>query len=278
MFQFAVTKGRSVVVRDGQVFDLASALNDESLSDPMCAIGNFERIARLDFANSVPIGSVEDVTFELPIPRPRQVFAVGLNYHEHAAESNMEAPPAPLIFTKYPSCLTGPFDDIRLSGDFVDWEGELVVVIATECANVASSDAWSVIAGVTVGQDISDRVVQFTGTPPQFTMGKSFRTFGPVGPTIVPVSSLDNPDDLLLECFINGEKMQSARTSEMIFSVAEQIAYITSICDLYPGDLIFTGTPSGIGASRGQFLKAGDEIVTTIEHVGTIRNTVRAKD
>jgi 2-keto-4-pentenoate hydratase/2-oxohepta-3-ene-1,7-dioic acid hydratase in catechol pathway len=278
MFEFAVVAGRSAVIRDGHVFDLATAAADDAFRDPMHAIAHFEEVTQIAVGAKEAIGDASHFRFELPVPRPRQVFAIGLNYQEHATESQMEAPPAPLIFTKYPSCLTGPFDDVVLSSDFVDWEGELVVVIGQQCANVSRNDAWSVVAGVSVGQDISDRVTQFTGTPPQFSMGKSYRTFGPIGPTIVPVNAIGNPDDLLLECFINGEKMQSARTSEMIFSVSEQIAYITSICDLYPGDLIFTGTPSGIGASRGRFLKAGDEIVTTIEHVGTIRNVVRGRE
>lgn len=275
MFHFAVVNGRSAIVQGDQVFDLATAAGHEALSDPMYAIANFGEILSLTGNASESLGKLEDVRLDLPIPRPRQVFAIGLNYHEHAAESNMEAPPSPLVFTKYPSCLTGPFDDVTLSGDFVDWEGELVVVIGHQCSNVSADEAWSVVAGLSVGQDISDRVVQFTGTPPQFSMGKSFRSFGPLGPVVVPVAAVENPDDLLLQCWVNGELMQSARTSEMIFSVSEQISYISSICDLYPGDVIFTGTPSGIGAGRGRFLKAGDTVETSIEGIGTIRNVMR---
>lgn len=133
-------------------------------------------------------------------------------------------------------------------------------------------DAWSVVAGLTLGQDISDRVVQFTGAPPQFGLGKSFPGYGPTGPALVSLDSFANPDDIGLWCEVNGERMQDARTTELIFSIPVLVAYLSSICTLYPGDLIFTGTPSGIGAARGQFLVPGDDIVTGAEVIGELRN------
>ena len=274
MFQLGTLRGRAVLLREHRAFDLAELTGDESLASPLQAVARFSELHALSDQLQTGSGSEFDVSeLDAPIPQPRQVFAIGLNYYEHAAESQMEPPPAPLTFTKFPSCIAAPNVKVELSGAFVDWEAELVVVIGTECRHVSEADAWSVVAGLAVGQDISDRVVQFTGTPPQFGLGKSFETYGPFGPAIVSLDSVENPDDLELRCTVNGEQMQSARTSEMIFSVSQQIAYLSSICRLFPGDVIFTGTPSGIGASRGQFLKDGDVIVSSVVGVGEISNT-----
>src|SRR5690606_9498749 len=138
--------------------------------------------------------------------------------------------------------------DVPLSGERVDWEAELVVVIGEECAAVAPGEAWNVVAGLMLGQDISDRQVQRAGSQPQFSLGKSFRNYGPTGPAIVPVDAFDDPDDIGLWCDVGGERMQDARSSLLIFPVATLVSYLSSICRLSPGDLIFTGTPAGVGA------------------------------
>ena len=222
---------------------------------------------------SPPDGSVADTELDAPIPRPRQVFGIGINYADHAAESGIQAPPAPLTFTKFPSSIAGPTSDVPLSGEMVDWEVELVVVIGRNCAYVPAEEAWDVVAGLTLGQDISDRLVQMTGTPPQFSLGKSFPSYAPIGPAVVSVDGLADPMDLALWCDVSGERMQDSRSSHLIFTIPTLVAYLSSICTLEVGDLIFTGTPDGVGMARGRFLAAGDVIVSGAEGIGELRNT-----
>jgi 2-keto-4-pentenoate hydratase/2-oxohepta-3-ene-1,7-dioic acid hydratase in catechol pathway len=155
----------------------------------------------------------------------------------------------------------------------VDWEVELVVVVGRTAHHVGIDDAWSYVAGLTVGQDYSEREVQQSGPLPQFSMGKSFPQFGPTGPWLVTVDEFDNRDDLELECTINGETVQKARTSAMITPVPQLIQQLSAVCPLFPGDLIFTGTPSGVGMARTppRYLKPGDVVVSRIENIGEIR-------
>lgn len=207
-----------------------------------------------------------------PVPRAQKVFAIGLNYRSHAEESNMAIPPSPMTFTKFPTCLVGPTTDIVLSGAAVDWEVELVAVIGTGGRNISRDDAWSHVAGLTLGQDISDRVVQLTGAPPQFSMGKSFDTFGPIGPAVVSVDAFPEPDNVGLWCDVAGERMQTARSDDLIFSVPAIIEYLSAICTLTAGDLIFTGAPSGVGGSRGRFLQDGEMLDSGAEVIGTLHN------
>jgi len=184
----------------------------------------------------------DDVSPGPPRPRPPQVFAVGLNYREHAAEGNYTGSTIPSISTKFPTCITGQNASIRVPSHRVDWEIELVAVIGEQAYRVSRDRAWSHVAGLTVGQDISARDVQLAGTSPQFSLGKSFPGFGPVGPWLVTPDELVDPDDLLLRCSLNGEVVQEARTSEMVQSVPDLVAHISSVCPLLPGDLIFTGS------------------------------------
>jgi 2-keto-4-pentenoate hydratase/2-oxohepta-3-ene-1,7-dioic acid hydratase in catechol pathway len=212
--------------------------------------------------------------FGPPAPGPRQVFAVALNYPEHAAEGGFTAPDTPLIFTKYPTCLVGARAEVALPTPMVDWEVELVAVVGKQGAHVAEADAWSHIAGVTVGQDLSARDVQRRGPAPQFSLGKSFPGFGPTGPWLVTTDEF-GPRDVQLDCVLNGESVQSETSAAMIFSVPQLIAYISAITPILPGDLLFTGTPSGVGARRDppRFLRAGDQLVSRIEGVGEIFQT-----
>ena len=212
-----------------------------------------------------------------PSPNPKQVFAVGLNYAGHAAESGMALPEVPAVFTKFPASLGAPNADVVLSGPMVDWEVELVVVIGRAAAHVTADDAWDHIAGLCVGQDISDRMVQFAAGA-QFSLGKSFRSFGPTGPWLVTPDEFANPNDLGIGCSIDGETVQDDRTSDLIFDVPELIQRLSAIVDLWPGDLIFTGTPAGVGVTRqpARFLEAGQILESWIEGIGTIRNTIVA--
>ncbi|GAA4890116.1 fumarylacetoacetate hydrolase family protein [Actinomycetospora straminea] len=228
-----------------------------------------------DLAAAVPLdpGALGPVA-----PRPPQVFAVGLNYRDHAAESGMALPTTPLVFTKYASSFTGPHGDIRLSPGDVDWEVELVAVIGTGGHRIPADRGWDHVAGLTVGQDLSDRVTQFAAPPPQFGLGKSYPGFSPMGPALVTVDELRaaglDPDDLELGCLVNGESVQKGRTGAMIFSVPDLVAELSAIVTLLPGDVVFTGTPAGIGAGRTppRFLGAGDELVTWCAGIGQMQH------
>jgi 2-keto-4-pentenoate hydratase/2-oxohepta-3-ene-1,7-dioic acid hydratase in catechol pathway len=208
-----------------------------------------------------------------PSPAPRQVFAVALNYRDHAAETGVKAPDDPLIFPKYVSAFTGPITEVRLPEGNVDWECELVAVISRSGHEVPVEDAWSYVAGVTVGNDLSERVLQRRGPVPQFGLGKSYPGFAPTGPVLVTPDSLDDPDDLAIGCDVNGQPMQNARTSDMIFSVPALISFISNVVTLMPGDVIFTGTPPGVGAGRNPpvFLEPGDHLRSWIEGIGELQ-------
>ena len=211
-----------------------------------------------------------------PSPRPRQVFAIGLNYVEHAREAGFALPTLPVVFTKFPSCIVGPNQDMSLPQGNVDWEVELVVVIGAHAQGIDEAQAWAVVAGLTVGQDLSERVLQHSGPAPQFGLAKSFPGFGPTGPVLVTPDEFANPDDLEIGCTLTGETMQMGRTSGMLFNVPTLIAWLSKVTPLFPGDLIFTGTPSGIGASRTppRFLRPGDDLASRIEGIGTIRQRI----
>jgi 2-keto-4-pentenoate hydratase/2-oxohepta-3-ene-1,7-dioic acid hydratase in catechol pathway len=215
-----------------------------------------------------------------PAPGPRQIFAIGLNYHDHAGESGFEIPKDPLVFTKYATSLAGPRETVTLPGGSVDWEVELVAVIGAEARRVPEGRAWEFVAGLMVGQDLSEREMQHSGPAPQFGLAKSFPGFSPVGPALVTPDELDNRDDLALECDIDGEVVQRGRTSQMIFSVPELVARLSAVLPLLPGDLIFTGTPAGVGAGRKppRFLRAGERLRSRIEGIGEIEQEFVATD
>ena len=210
-----------------------------------------------------------------PTPAPSQVFAIGLNYVEHAAESHFAVPDTfPPVFTKFRTSLSGPQTTVVIpEGGNVDWEVELVAVIGRRADRVAAADAWSYVAGLTAGQDISERIVQLSGPAPQFSLGKSFPGFAPTGPWVVTVDEFDNPDDLELTCAVDGETMQRGRTRDFVFSVSKLIEGLSRVTPLLPGDIIFCGTPPGVGVGRDpqRFLRPGEELVSHVEGVGELR-------
>ena len=265
--------GRAVLIHGDGIVDIAAASNGALPADPQLALRALGRGACASPSASPSADAPLDVhALQAPVPRPRQVFAIGLNYAAHAAEAGLERPTFPPTFTKFPTCLTGPDATVELPSEFVDWEVELVVVIGRHAYEVAAGDGWSHVAGLTVGQDLSERIVQTRPPAPQFSLGKSFPGFGPIGPWVVTPDELDDPDDLALGCTVNGEEVQKSRTSDLIFGVDALIHHLSSITPLLPGDLIFTGTPSGVGGTRTppRFLAPGDELVSTIEGIGTI--------
>lgn len=216
---------------------------------------------------------IDEARLGSPVPAPRQVFAIGLNYRAHAEESGMAIPTVPATFTKFPASLTGPFDDVVLSGGSVDWEVELVAVVGRRADRVAEADGWAHVAGVAVGQDVSDRTLQFAAGG-QFSLGKSYRGYGPIGPWLVTPDELADPDDVALGCAIDGEVVQDARSSDLVFGVAQLIAELSAVLPLLPGDVIFTGTPAGVGFTRQppRFLQPGETVESWVEGVGRIRN------
>lgn len=274
--RLANLRGRAALLVGDAVADVERASGGRFGADPMAALRDWDALA--SWAAGLGAGAATDALDESalgpPVPQPAKIFAIGLNYKSHAQEAGLPLPGKPMVFTKFRNCLAGPRADVRLSSDFVDWEVELVVVVGRGGKAVGEAQALAHVAGYAVGQDISDRKLQFSDQPPQFSMGKSLDTFGPFGPAVVALDALRDPNDLALSCDVAGERMQEARTSDMVFSVPELIAYLSGLCPLEPGDIIFTGTPSGVGSVRQprRYLQAGEEIVSTIEGLGTLRN------
>lgn len=280
-FRLANVDGRAALVFGDTYVDLETLSGGAFGPDPMAALGRVAELSELAAtrADHAPTGSLADAVLGAPVPRPRNCFAIGLNYQSHADESGMAVPEVPLTFTKFPSCIVGPEATVELRSDAVDYEGELVVVIGTAGRDIPVSAAWKHVAGLTIGQDISDRPAQFAASPPHFDLGKSFDTFGPMGPVLVSVDEFENPDDLRITTLINGEIRQDSSTAMMIFDVPTLVSYLSRFTTLQPGDVIFSGTPDGIGMATGQFLVDGDIITTTIAGIGTMTNPcVRVSD
>ena len=273
-FTFANINDRSALVQGEAFFDLAIITNGAVSSDPMKAIQNSDLLhhyaTQLDDYESS--GLIAEANVCAPIPRPRNSFGVGLNYQLHVEEAASKTPNTPMVFTKFPSCISGPTDDVIMRSDECDYEGELLVVIGKNGKDIAKEEAWSHILGLSVGQDFSDRGVQYKDHPAQFNLGKSFDTFGPTGPHLVSTDSFADPNDLEIVTTVNGDVRQRDRTSNMIFDIPTLISYISSITSLAVGDIIFSGTPEGVGFRNGSFLKDGDIVETTIEGIGTMRN------
>ncbi|WP_089104178.1 fumarylacetoacetate hydrolase family protein [Streptomyces hyaluromycini] len=210
-----------------------------------------------------------------PAPAPPQLFGVGVNYREHAEETKLDTPDKfPPVFTKFRTSISGPVTTVTLpEGGHTDWEVELVVVIGRRAERVSAADAWSYVAGLTVGQDISERIRQIEGPAPQFSLGKSLPGFTPIGPWVVTVDEFENPDDLELGCAIDGETVQHSRTGNLIFSVPRLIEGLSATLALLPGDVIFTGTPAGVGIGRNppRWLRPGEELVSHIAGIGELR-------
>jgi 2-keto-4-pentenoate hydratase/2-oxohepta-3-ene-1,7-dioic acid hydratase in catechol pathway len=262
-------EGRLVLLAGGGAVDVERASEGRFSSGPQAIYGRWAEFAA--WAASADAGSAQPydgARLGPPAPAPGQSFGIGLNYSDHVPEH-------PSVFTKFPSCITGPSGDIVLPpGGHTDWEVELVVVIGAAAYQVEEAAAWSHVAGLTVGQDVSERITQLASAPPQFSIGKSFPRFGPIGPWLVTPDEFANPDDLELGCSINGEDVQKSRTSYLIVSVPQLIARLSATLPLLPGDIIFTGTPAGVGMGRSpqRWLAAGDELVTYIEGIGEMRH------
>lgn len=224
----------------------------------------------------VPLTSVK---LEAPVQRPGKIFAIGLNYADHIAESNMGTPEQQVWFTKAQTSVNAPFDPILIArGAFTnDYEVELVAVIGTGGKHIAAADAPAAIFGYCVGNDVTERMAQHA--TPQWSFGKSFDTHAPMGPWIVTSDELGDPHGLDIRCFVNGEQRQASNTQHLVFDVWQQVEHLSKGMTLEPGDCLFTGTPGGIGAAMDprQFLKAGDVVRTEIDRLGHIEGTMVAE-
>lgn len=215
-----------------------------------------------------------------PSPEPEQIFAIGLNYQAHQKEAGYkvttELPP---VFTKWRSALASPDGEIVLPhGGNVDWECELVVVIGEGGRNISAAAAWDHVAGLTIGQDFSERIRQQFGQAPQYSLGKSFAGFAPTGPWVVSLDEFDDPNAIRLGSDIDGEVQQNGTTADMVCPVPQLIEFLSRIVEFRPGDLIFTGTPSGVGIGQDpkRFLKPGEHLRSWIEGIGEVHHTFRA--
>jgi 2-keto-4-pentenoate hydratase/2-oxohepta-3-ene-1,7-dioic acid hydratase in catechol pathway len=280
--RIANLSGRLAVLIDGRAVDVEHASEGRFGSSPQAVYDRWAEFRSwVAQADGLPEGTDFDAAdLGAPAPAPRQLLAAGLNYRDHAAESGLTVPEGlPPIFTKFSTSITGPVTTVRLPpGGHTDWEIELVAVIGTRACQVAESDAWDHVAGLTVGQDLSERISQLAGPAPQFSLGKSLPGFTPMGPCLVTPDEFANPDDIGLRATINGEQVQKARTSDLIFPLPALISRLSARLPLLPGDVIFTGTPAGTGIGRDpqRWLADGDELVSTIDGIGELRQLFAA--
>ena len=266
----------TLVLDDGRGADVEALSAGAFDADPQAVFGRWGEFLR--WASGLDLADVAGEAFDPaalgpPVPRPRQVFAIGLNYRGHARETGAPIPDRPVVFTKFASCLTGPVTDVVVAGPSIDWEAELVVVIGREARGVSEAEAWDHVAGVTVGNDVSDRDRQTSDPARQWSLGKSLPGYGPTGPWLVTTDALADRDDLALGCAVNGVTVQESRTSDLIFPVSRLVAELSASVTLLPGDLVWTGTPSGVALGRPDkpFLRPGDTLRTWVDGVGELQ-------
>ena len=267
------------VIADNTVVSLSAVVDGETSMRRV-----LERLPELRAAFEAVAGPaipLAQVKLLAPIDDPQKYLAIGMNYQAHADEAAAAGFPAPksqLWFNKQVSCIAGPFDPIvrpKVS-DKLDYEAELGYVIGTKCRHVSEADAHSVIAGYLICNDVSVRDWQHRS--PTYTLGKSFDTHGPIGPWITTADEIANPEDLGMRLTVNGIVRQNAKTNDLIYKIAQQIAYLTTVMTLYPGDVIATGTPSGVAAVDQNWMKPGDVVRVEIEGLGAIENLIVDED
>jgi len=264
--------GRAVIVVDDRAVDVFEASEGRFGPELQSLYESWDELRDWAATAKPSAGEPLDVArLGAPSPAPSQTFAIGLNYRAHALESGQKVPDDLTVFTKFASSFLGPIGTIALpEGGSTDWEIELVAVMGRGGRQIAEADAWDHVAGLTIGQDLSERALQMRGGVPQFSLAKSFEGFSPMGPWLVTVDELGDPDDLELSSAINGETVQRSRTSDLVFSVPQIISRLSEIVELHPGDVIFTGTPEGVGfgMSPQRYLQDGDVLTSAIEGIG----------
>jgi 2-keto-4-pentenoate hydratase/2-oxohepta-3-ene-1,7-dioic acid hydratase in catechol pathway len=272
MHDQAVVDVSAYVSSDGRAYSSVQELLP--LLDELCVWAN----QQFDAGNHVL--SLETLELGPPVPNPDKILCLGVNYREHAAEARQEIPVVPMVFAKFRNCLTGPTSPILLPrvSKLIDYEGELAVIIGKRGKAVTEQEALGYVAGYSIMNDVTARDIQAQTS--QWTAGKALDTFAPMGPGIVPASQIPDPQTLTLITRVNGQEVQHDRTANMIFSVASAIAFLSSLMTLEPGDIIATGTPSGVGFKRTPplFLQDGVVVEVEIERIGKIRNPVKRGD
>lgn len=270
---------RAAVVRAGEWFDVQDGDGQlPSSVAELLALGS-EGVERAERAtrDAKPLER-DSLRLVAPIVQPEKIICIGLNYADHAAESGSAIPAEPVVFCKFPTALAGPEDVIRLPSvsEKVDYEAELVVVIGRGGRDIDERQAMQHVGGYTCGHDVSARDWQLQKPGNQWLLGKTFDTFAPIGPQLVTPDEIPEPENLNIMLRLNGETMQSSNTRQLIFPIRKLIAYVSQVATLKPGDLIFTGTPPGVGAARKPpvYLKAGDSVEVEIERLGVLRNRV----
>lgn len=275
--------GRAVLQHGDSWYDVEAVTEGQYSSDPRTLVGQLDQLAEWkETAQLNGAHAVDIERFGPPVPDPVQIFAIGLNYRAHAEETGSEIPDYPVVFTKFQTSIAGSTDEVKLPADTVDWEAELVVVIGKEAHQVEPADALSYVAGYMNGQDFSERRLQNRGAKPQFSLAKSYPGFSPVGPYLVTLDELADPNDLAITTTLvkdggETELAQNSRTSDLIFDVPTLVSELSKVVKLVPGDLIFTGTPSGVGLGRTpkMFLQPGWRVQTEIEGLGRMDNPVQ---
>ncbi|MBX3194150.1 MAG: fumarylacetoacetate hydrolase family protein [Microbacteriaceae bacterium] len=267
--------GRAVILTsDSSGFDLEAASGGRFGPDLPSVYDAWDDFVAWASKASGPAVAIDRQALGPVSPRPFQSFGVGLNYDEHVTESGFARPELlPPVFPKFQSSIAGPFETVTLvPGGRTDWEAELVIVIGRHAHRIEPGTGWDHVAGVTVGQDLSERTTQLQGPAPQFGLGKSFPGYSPQGPWLVTPDELPDRDDLRITCELDGEIVQNGRTGQMIFSVADIVEKLAEIVTLHPGDVVYSGTPAGVGYSRQpeRLIQPGEVLTTTIEGIGSI--------
>jgi 2-keto-4-pentenoate hydratase/2-oxohepta-3-ene-1,7-dioic acid hydratase in catechol pathway len=288
-FDVVSTKARRIGVQlDRHIVDITTA--DSTLPNDMKTfltggVPLFERAKKIADSGKHRL-PFSDVKITAPIWNPEKIVCVGLNYRDHAAESNMPIPPEPVLFSKFPSTIIGTGDNIVKPAETnqLDYEAELVIVVGKGGRNIPEKDALQHVAGYTCGNDVSARDWQLTKPGGQWMTGKTWDTFAPIGPNILinpillqPNDSFD-PNSINVRCYVNGRTVQNSNTREFIFNVQTVLAYISKIVTLKPGDLIFTGTPPGVGMGLKPptFLSVGDRVRVEVDEIGAVENAIVA--
>ncbi|WP_125767568.1 fumarylacetoacetate hydrolase family protein [Lapidilactobacillus wuchangensis] len=260
--KLAMYQNQPILIQDQQYRPILNETNVQAL------------LLQLD--QPLNLGSVQPLPdlreLQAPITAPQQIFAVGFNYRQHLTELATQAPQSPNVFTKFPSSLTGPAPTVQIPSPKTDWETELVIVIGAGGRQISTAAAMNHVAGYMVGQDLSDRQLQFANDKPQFSLAKSYANFAPTGPWLTTADEVDHLGDLILTTTVNGVEKQHSQLKNLIFGVADLVSYLSTIVALVPGDLIFTGTPGGVGAGRSpqEFLQSGDQLISQITQLGKL--------
>lgn len=280
--RFVNADGAAGLLVDGQVYDLRELSGGRLPTAPMeVVVTHWDEVLRLHELGAFDGGRpVESVTLGPPVPKPRSIYAIGMNYRAHAREIGLEVGPIPPVFTKFPSSMAGCHDDIVLphGEETTDWEAELAFVVGEGGRYIGSHEALPSLRGYTVAQDVSERFVQ-QAAGSQFSLGKSFDTFCPMGPALVTLDELEDPLDLRIRCRVNGEVVQDSTTADMIIDVPHLVELLSSVMTLSAGDVCLTGTPAGVGVGRNppRFLRPGDVVETEIDGLGAMRNVCVAE-